>query len=72
MNEIHVKELVKLPQMLGIFTDNFKLWNYDPHNFHMPKFGLLTSRKMKKPNLKFFQIILFKYDAYIIQIKEGK
>ena len=38
----------------------------------MPKFGLLTSRKIKKPNLRFFQTIIYRYDAYIIQLVEGQ
>ena len=38
----------------------------------MPKFGLLTSRKMKKPNLRFFQTIIYRYDAYVVQLVDGK
>jgi hypothetical protein len=72
MNKDGIADLVHLPEKLGIFMDEFKLWHFDIDDFHMPKFGLLTSRKMKRPELHFFQTIIFKYDAYMVQILDGE
>lgn len=72
MNDKEIAKLVSLPDKLDMFIDEFQLWRFDNDDFHMPKFGILTSRKMKKPVLHFFQTIIFRYDAYVIQILEGE
>ena len=59
---------MQLPQKLGVFMKDFQLWDFHNEDFYVPKFGLLTSRKMKQPNLRFFQTIFYRHDAYIIHL----
>jgi len=68
MTPEHVARLIGLNDKLDVFVNDFELWHF-PENMatEFPKFGLLTSKKMKKPNIVFFQTVIFKYDAYIIK-----
>lgn len=59
-----------LPEKLGIFIDDFKLWSFNDEENAFPKFGLITSKNVKKPDIKFFQTVIFKYNAYLINVVE--
>lgn len=62
-----------MPEKLKMFVDDFRLWKYDGDvAINFPKFGLLTSKKIKKPELIFFQTVIFKYDVYVIEILEDE
>lgn len=72
MNEDEISRLLNLHARLGIFKQDFRLWSYEEgqeKHRKFPLFGLITSKKMKKPELVFFQTIVFKYDAYVIELR---
>jgi hypothetical protein len=63
-----VAHLIGLNDKLDIFLEDFQLWKFTENMAtEFPKFGLLTSKKMKKANIIFFQTVIFKYDAYLIK-----
>jgi len=45
---------------------DFKLWFFTDDKRFFPKYGLITSKKMKRVEIHFFQTIIFKLDAYLI------
>ena len=69
-----IGSLVGLQEKVGIFEPDFALWIPDPASktVTFPRFGLISSRYVKKAQLVFFQMVVFKNDAYILELRESQ